>query len=93
MYQPDKVANPARGLLKRENNIPLSPCVPENFSIISGENPPLFLLATTCVWVWLVCSLHSVTTGSRDRANVSLIIIMLCVCVCVCVCVYLLNCT
>ena len=33
-----------------------------------------FLLATTCVWVWMVCSLHSVTTGSRDRANVSLII-------------------
>ena len=31
-----------------------------------------FLLATTCVWVWMVCSLHSVTTGSRDRANVSL---------------------
>ena len=24
----------------------------------------------------MVCSLHSVTTGSRDRANVSLIIIM-----------------
>ena len=35
-----------------------------------------FLLATTCVWVWMVCSLHSVTTGSRDRANVSLIIII-----------------
>ena len=34
-----------------------------------------FLLATICVWVWMVCSLHSVTTGSRDRANVSLIII------------------
>ena len=32
-----------------------------------------FLLATICVWVWMVCSLHSVTTGSRDRANVSLI--------------------
>ena len=35
-----------------------------------------FLLATTCVWVWMVCSLHSVTTGSRDRANVPLIIII-----------------
>ena len=35
-----------------------------------------FLLATICVWVWMVCSLHSVTTGSRDRANVSLIIII-----------------
>ena len=36
-----------------------------------------FLLATTCVWVWTVCSLHSVTTVSRDRANVSLIIIII----------------
>ena len=35
-----------------------------------------FLLATICVWVWMVCSLHSVTTGSRDRANVTLIIII-----------------
>ena len=36
-----------------------------------------FLLATICVWVWMVCSLHSVTTGSRDRANVPLIIIII----------------
>ena len=36
-----------------------------------------FLLATTCVWVWMVCSLHPVTTGSRDRANVPLIIIII----------------
>ena len=36
-----------------------------------------FLLATICVWVWMVFSLHSVTTGSRDRANVSLIIIII----------------
>ena len=36
-----------------------------------------FLLATSCVWVWMVCSLHSVTTGSRDRANVQLIIIII----------------
>ena len=36
-----------------------------------------FLLATLCVWVWMVCSLHSVTTGSRDRANVPLIIIII----------------
>ena len=36
-----------------------------------------FLLATTCVWVWMICSLHSVTTGSRDRANVPLIIIII----------------
>ena len=31
MDQPGKVANPARGQLNRENNIPLSPCVPENY--------------------------------------------------------------
>ena len=37
-----------------------------------------FLLATTCVWVWMVCSLHSMTTGSRDRANVPLIIMTIC---------------
>ena len=30
MDQPGKVANPARGQLNRENNIPQSPCVPEN---------------------------------------------------------------
>ena len=30
MYQPGKVANPARGQLNRENNIPLSPCEPKN---------------------------------------------------------------
>ena len=30
MDQPGKAANPARGQLNRENNIPLSPCVPEN---------------------------------------------------------------
>ena len=30
MDQPGKVANPARGQPNRENNIPLSPCVPEN---------------------------------------------------------------
>ena len=29
------------------------------------------------VWVWMVCSLHSVTTGSRDRANVSLLVIII----------------
>ena len=37
-----------------------------------------FLLATTCVWVWMVYSLHCVTTGSRDRANMPLIIIIIC---------------
>ena len=46
-----------------------------------------FLLATTCVWVWMVCFLHSVTTGSRDRANVPLIIIIIIICVTTAVCV------
>ena len=36
MNQPGMVANPARGQLNRENNIPLSPCVPENLE--SNEN-------------------------------------------------------
>ena len=36
MDQPGKVANPARGQLNRENNIPLSPCVPENFGLVYG---------------------------------------------------------
>ena len=27
MYRPGKVANPARGQLNRENDVPLSPCV------------------------------------------------------------------
>ena len=30
MDQPGKVANPARGQRNRENNIPRSPCVPDN---------------------------------------------------------------
>ena len=34
--QPGKVANPARGQLNRENNIPLSPCVPENLVSRNG---------------------------------------------------------
>ena len=34
MDQPGKVANPARGQLNRENNIPLSPCVPENLVVL-----------------------------------------------------------
>ena len=37
MDQPGKVANPARGQLNRENNIPLSPCVPEN--LVSSRVP------------------------------------------------------
>ena len=35
MDQPGKAANPARGQLNREKNIPLSPCLPEN--LVSGD--------------------------------------------------------
>ena len=41
MDQPGKVANPARGQLNRENNIPLSPCVPENFVSRDGFSRPV----------------------------------------------------
>ena len=42
MYQPGKVANPApRGQLNRENNIPLSPCVPENLVSQDGFSRPV----------------------------------------------------
>ena len=41
MYQPGKVANPARGQLNRENNIPLSPCVPENLVSRDGFSRPV----------------------------------------------------
>ena len=41
MDQPGKVANPARGQLNRENNIPLSPCVPENLVSRDGFSRPL----------------------------------------------------
>ena len=39
MDQPGKFANPARGQLNRENNIPLSPCVPENFALARRVQP------------------------------------------------------
>ena len=41
MDQPGKVANPARGQLNRENNIPLSPCVPENLVSRYGFSRPV----------------------------------------------------
>ena len=41
MDQPVKVANPARGELNRENNIPLSPCVPENLVSRDGFSRPV----------------------------------------------------
>ena len=42
MDQPgNKVANPARGQLNRENNIPLSPCVPENLVSRDGFSRPV----------------------------------------------------
>ena len=41
MDQPGKVANPARGQLNRENNINLSPCVPENLVSRDGFSRPV----------------------------------------------------
>ena len=41
MDQPGKVANPARGQLNRENNIPLSPCAPENLVSRDGFSRPV----------------------------------------------------
>ena len=41
MDQLGKVANPARGQLNRENNIPLSPCVPENLVSRDGFSRPV----------------------------------------------------
>ena len=41
MDQPGKVTNPARGQLNRENNIPLSPCVPENLVSRDGFSRPV----------------------------------------------------
>ena len=41
MDQPCKVANPARGQLNRENNIPLSPCVLENLVSRDGFGSPV----------------------------------------------------
>ena len=41
MDQPGKVANPAGGQLNRENNIPLSPCVPVNLVSRNGFSCPV----------------------------------------------------
>ena len=41
MDQPGKIANPARGQLNRENNIPLSSCVPENLVSRDGFSRPV----------------------------------------------------
>ena len=41
MDQPGKVANPACGQLNRENNILLSPCVPENLVSRDGFSRPV----------------------------------------------------
>ena len=41
MDQPGKVANPARGQLNREHNIPPSPCVSENFVSRDGFSRPV----------------------------------------------------
>ena len=41
MDQPGQVANPARGQLNGEKNIPLSPCVPENLVSRDGFGSPV----------------------------------------------------
>ena len=41
MNQPGKVANPARGQLNRENNTPLSPCVPDHSVSRDGFSRPV----------------------------------------------------
>ena len=41
MDQPGKAANPARGQLNRENDISLSPCVPENLVSRDGYSRPV----------------------------------------------------
>ena len=41
MDQPGQVANPVCGQLNRENNIPLSPCVPENLVSRDGFSLPV----------------------------------------------------
>ena len=41
MDQPGKVPNPARGQLNRENNVPLSLCVPENLVSRDGFSRPV----------------------------------------------------
>ena len=49
MDQPGKVANPARGQLNRENNIPMSPCVPENLVSRDGFSRPVPLSLLTSI--------------------------------------------
>ena len=59
MYQPGKVANHARGQLNRENDNPLSPCVPKNLVSRDGVSRPVprqpAHLHTQSGWIW--CSL------------------------------------
>ena len=58
MYQPGKVANPARGQLNRENSIPLSPCVPENLVSRDGFSRPVYQLDKT-VQFWRLISFEA----------------------------------
>ena len=69
MDQLGKVANPARGQLNRENNIPLSPCVSENLVSRDGFSPSPCPRA--CLRIW------SHETGSAVPSRVSLLISML----------------
>ena len=54
MDQPGKVANPARGQLNKEKNIPLSPCVPESLVSRDGFSRPVPSRASLLISVlWL----------------------------------------
>ena len=71
MDQPGKVANPARGQLSKENNIPLSPCVRENLVSRDGFSCPvprqpahLHTQAESSIWCLLTGFLPSSVAAS-----------------------------
>ena len=91
MDQPGKVANHARGQLNRENNIPLSPCVPENLVSRDGSSRPVprqpahlqtqaesgaYLRGSSRVPIADLLCHRSFFSGNGNT--------LLCVCVCVC---------
>ena len=80
MDQPGKVANPARGQLNRENNIPLSPCVPENLVSRDGFSRPVprqpahphtqaesgIMTFDTPIWLILCVTVASSVSSCKD---------------------------
>ena len=67
MDQPDKVANPARGQLNRENKYPLSPFAPENLVSRNGFGRPVLL--TGFLPISAVASIYC--TAIRHRVSPS----------------------